>query len=54
MISDYSELLSILNAHHVKYLVVGAPSKVLPPSILQSLALSSAWGARPPGSTFLR
>lgn len=24
MISDYSELLSILNAHHVKYLVVGA------------------------------
>lgn len=24
MISDYAELLSILNAHHVKYLVVGA------------------------------
>ena len=24
MLSDYTELLSILNAHHVKYLVVGA------------------------------
>ena len=23
MLSDYAELLSILNAHHVKYLVVG-------------------------------